>query len=192
MAHLHAAVPDLPDFLGFAATGLLFPGYPSVNAIQQEEEHMRKLAIALVLIVATAATVFANGNTERLTTIEGTVVLVAEENGRAQVTLRTEAGEEIVVEMPAGEIVRLRLRTETRIRVEGLYIGVPAEQREQLRARILARAVNTDGTNVKVNEPLKLTEQDRLQIHDYERDQVHDQDQDQDQARLQTQARDGK
>jgi hypothetical protein len=165
-----------------------------VNAIQQEEEHMRKSVIALLLVVATAAIAFANGNAEKLATIEGTVVLIAEENGRAQVTVRTEAGEEIVVEMPAAEIARLRLRTETRIRVEGLSIDVPEGQREQLRTRVLARVINIDGTDVTVKEPLRLTAQDRLQIHDYEQDQDQDQDrdQDQDQTQLQTQARDGK
>ena len=104
-----------------------------------------------------------NGNAEKLTTIEA--------NGRsrrrgewtrAQVTLRTEACEEIVVDAEPGRSYGCAC-ARRREPVEGLYIGVPEDSGSSCGRASSHWAVNAEGTNVTVNEPLKLTVQDRLQ-----------------------------
>ena len=142
---------------------------------------MRKLVIAILLVMVSAGAGFARGNSEKLTTVEGTVILVEEENSLVRLTLRTQDREQIIVEVPAGEIERLRVRVEARIQVEGVYIGVPKGQ--LVRARILARVVSTGGTDVVVEVPVQLTTRDRLQIRTWEQEQAMDQ--------TRTQAHDG-
>lgn len=157
---------------------------------------MKRLLIVLAMATLAMAMAFGEGKSEKLAEIEGTIVGITQDGDRAMVALRTDAGEEIVVEVPAGEVVRLRLRTEARVKVEGDYIGVPAAQKAQVRARVLARAVNVGGERLAVSEPLKLTTQDKAQIRQYEREQAQAGTQDrartQDQSRTKTQEKSGR
>lgn len=156
---------------------------------------MRKVLIVVLMAAAAAFGAFANGNAEKLTTLEGTVVEVEELATRAQVTLRTAAGDEVVVELPLKEMVRLQLRIEQQLRVSGVYIGVPAGEQARLRARIVARAVNVEDRETAVENPIRLTTRDREQIRAYEQEQIQVQSQDgsqtQTQTQTQTQAGDG-
>ncbi len=145
---------------------------------------MRKAIVTLLMVLAAAA-VFANGNAEKLTEIEGTVVQVESLNTRAQVMLRTAAGEDVVVEMPLQEMLRLQIRAEQQIRVSGVYIGAPAGT--QARSRILARRMYANGSESAVANPVRLTTRDREQIRLYEQEQLKLQEQLQAQTQLQTQ-----
>ena len=147
---------------------------------------MRK-ALIVILMAAAALGAFANGNAEKLTTLEGTVVGVEELATRAQFTLRTAAGDEVVVELPLKEMARLQLRIEQQLRVSGVYIGVPAGEQARVRARIVARVVNAEGRETTVEDPIRLTTRDREQIRAYEKEEL----QVQSQTQLQTQARVG-
>jgi hypothetical protein len=153
---------------------------------------MRKLALAVLVIGIAAGAAFANGNTEKLTTIEGTIVAVEPAGTLAKVMVQTQAREEVAVMVPAGEIERLRIRVQTHIRVEGVYIGVPTQLRQQQQTRLLARIVNTGEGGVPVEEPVRLTSRDRQQIRTWEREQLEDgegaQVQTQTQTQTQTQA----
>ncbi len=152
---------------------------------------MRKLVVVALLIGVAAGAAFANGNAEKLTTVEGTVVGVEQAGTLARVTVQTQAREQVMVEVPAGEIDRLQIRVQSRIRVEGVYIGVPEGQK--LQARVLARIVNADGEDVPVEDPVRLTLRDRQQIRTWEREQLQDAEGTQTQTRTQTQtqSRDG-
>ena len=145
-----------------------------------------KKAIVTLLMVLAAAAVFANGNAEKLTEIEGTVVQVESLNTRAQVMLRTAAGEDVVVEMPLQEMLRLQIRAEQQVRVSGVYIGAPAGT--QARSRILARKMYANGSESPVANPVRLTTRDREQIRLYEQEQLKLQEQLRTQTQLQTQA----
>jgi hypothetical protein len=148
---------------------------------------MRKTFVAVLLVLVAAAAAFANGNAEKLTEIEGTVVQVESLNTRAQVMLRMAGGEEVVVEMPLQEMLRLQIRAEQQVRVSGVYVGVPAGA--QVRARILARTMNASGTESAISSPVRLTTRDREQIRAYEQEQLKLQTQLQTQS--QEQDRDG-
>lgn len=152
---------------------------------------MRKLVVVALLIGVAAGAAFANGNTEKLTTVEGTVVGVEQAGTLARVMVQTQTREQVMVEVPAGEIERLQIRVQSRIRVEGVYIGVPEGQK--LQVRVLARIVNADGEDVPVEDPVRLTLRDRQQIRTWEREQLQDAEGTQTQTRTQTQAqsRDG-
>ena len=150
---------------------------------------MRKLVVGTLLVVLAAGAAFAYGNSEKLTTGEG-IVLSAEQAGDLdRVRLETQTREQVTVELPAGEIERLRIREQSRIRVEGVLIGVPEQLQERLQTRLKARTVNTGDGDVPVEDPLRVTLQERQQIRTWEREQ----DGDGTQLRTQTQdqARDG-
>jgi hypothetical protein len=149
---------------------------------------MRKLVIAVLLVMAAVGAAFANGNAEKLTAIEGTVLGVEQAGDLARIRVETQTREQVMVEVPAGEIERLQIRVQSRIRVEGVYIGVPKQQR--LQARVLARVVNTGDGDVPVEEPLRLTLQERQQIRTWEREQAQDGAGTQTQTRTQTQTQD--
>ena len=146
---------------------------------------MRKLVVAALLIGVAAGAAFANGNAEKLTTVEGTVVGVEQAGTLARVMVQTQTRGQVVVEVPAGEIERLRIRVQSRIRVEGVYIGVPEGQK--LQVRVLARIVNADGEGVPVEDPVRLTLRDRQQLRTWEREQLQDGTGTQTQAQTRTQ-----
>jgi len=150
---------------------------------------MRKLVFAVLLIGIAGGAAFANGNAEKLTTIEGTVVAVEPAGTLARVMVQTQAREEVAVMVPAGEVERLRIRVQTRIRVEGVYVGVPIQLRQQEQARLLARTVNTGEAGVPVEEPVRLTLRDRQRIRTWEREQLQDGSGTQVQTQTQTQTR---
>ncbi len=142
-----------------------------------------------MLLVVAAGAAFANGNAEKLTTIDGDVVAVEPAGDLVRVMVQTQDREQVMVELPAGEVERLRIRVQTRIRVEGVYIGVPDDQPagQAVRTRLLARTVNTGEGEVPVEEPVRLTLRDRQQIQAWERDQVQDGEGTQTQTRTQAQ-----
>ena len=158
---------------------------------------MRKLVLVMLMVVAAGAA-FANGNAEKLTTIEGDVVAIEPAGDLVRVMVQTQDREQVMVELPAGEVVRLRIRVQSQIRVEGVYIGAPEDRPEgqQVRTRLLARVVNTGEGDVPVEDPVRLTLRDRQQIRTWEREQLQDgtgaQTQTQTRTQTQTQQQTGK
>jgi hypothetical protein len=146
---------------------------------------MRKSIIVFLCVTVAAVAAFANGNAEKLTSLEGTVVLVPSEGAQVQLMLRTAEGD-VIVDMPVQEMQRLELREQERLRVDGVFVGAPAG--EQVPARILAKVVNANGKDYKVEKPVQLTTQDRTRIRTYEAEQTRLQARDQTQAQSQTQA----
>ena len=123
---------------------------------------MGKRIIAGVVMVLVGLVAFANGNAEKLSIVEGFVAIAPDESGQARIMVRAAEGEDVVVDMPLQAMQRIRLRDQDRIRVNGIYVGVPAG--EQVQARILARHVNANGTDYAIENPIQLTEQDRDRI----------------------------
>ena len=148
---------------------------------------MRKLVVAALLVMIAAGAAFANGNTEKLTTVEGTVVSIQKAGTLARLMVETQTREMVMVELPAGEIERLRIREQSRIRVEGVLIGVPEQLQQRLQTRLKARTVNTGTGDVPVEDPLRITLQERQQIRTWEREQAQDGTGTQTQAQTQTQ-----
>ena len=148
---------------------------------------MRKLVIAVLLVMIAAGAAFAYGNSEKLTTVEGIVLGVEPAGDLDRVRVETQTREMVMVELPAGEIERLRIREQSRIRVEGVLIGVPEQLQQRLQTRLKARIVNTGAGDVPVEDPLRITLQERQQIRTWEREQAQDGTGTQTQAQTQTQ-----
>lgn len=123
---------------------------------------MSKRVIAGMVMVLAGFIAFANGNAEGITTVEGVVAIAPDENGQARIMLRTAKGDDVVVDMPIPERQRIQLREQDKVRVRGIYVGVPAG--EQVQARVLARHVNANGVDYTVENPIQLTERDRDRI----------------------------
>ena len=129
---------------------------------------MGKRIITGVVMMLAGLVAFANGNAEKLSTVEGTVAIAPDENGRERIMLRTAAGQDVVVDMPVQERQRVQLRDQVRVRVNGIYVGVPAG--EQVQARVLARHVKANDTDYAIDNPVQLTERDRDRIRTCERE----------------------
>jgi hypothetical protein len=153
---------------------------------------MRKTIMVFLCVTIAALAAFANGNAEKITSLEGIVLVAQSEGAPARIMLRTAEGEDVIVDMPAKELLRLQLREQERLRVDGVFIGAPSAQQGQ--ARILARVINVNGEEFKIEEPVRLTARDRSRIRAYEAEQTRlqtrdqTQEQTQDQAQVQTQA----
>lgn len=153
---------------------------------------MRKTIMVFLCVTIAALAAFANGNAEKITSLEGIVLVAPSEGAQARIMLRTAEGEDVIVDIPAQEMLRLQLREQERLRVDGVFVGAPSGQ--QVQARIIARVINANGEEYKIEEPVRLTARDRSQIRAYEAEQIRlqtrDQTQDemQEQAQVQTQA----
>jgi hypothetical protein len=139
------------------------------------------LAMALALVAGAG---FSAGNAEKLDTLEGTLVLVPGEAEQVRAMLQLADGSKVQIDLPVREMERLQLRDQARISVRGVFVGAPSGEQ----ARVLARAVNTEGKEYAIESPIQLTERDRERIRAYDAEQVKLQTgtQTQTQARSQT------
>lgn len=139
---------------------------------------MKKALFALVLATLAAAVSFANGNTERLSWIEGEAVTIP---GEAGLALRLEDGTLVRIRADSGELKRLAVRERERIKVKGVFIGGTGDPENQ--ERIFARQMNIRGKSVTLENPEQLQERDRIQLREYEAEML--------QTRTRDQERDG-
>lgn len=151
---------------------------------------MKKIMFALILAALFLVPSIAQEE-ESLTVLEGTIMMVKGSDGQFVAMLKLANGEVVALNLPAAELQRLKLRDRERIKLSGVFIGPVAATRTQ--ARILVRTMERRGQKIDIVAPLRLTEQDRLQIRAYEEEQLRLQTQTQDrtQTQDQTQARDG-
>lgn len=130
---------------------------------------MKKTLIALLLAFAAMSLVFAGGNAEKLTDLDGTVLFVPGEDGKIQLMLQQEDGSLVRIGIGEADLERLQIKEQDRLRIRGVYVGTTGTDVEP--AKILARTMTRDQTKLKLEEPLQLTEQDRLQIRSCEEEQ---------------------
>jgi len=140
----------------------------------------RVLVVATILLFAALAA-FANGNAEKLSTVDGTAQFVPADNGQMMLVMRTARGDNLAVDMSEQELVRLQVQNREQIRVRGVVIDDSEGTQTMAMIRILAREVTRDGNTVVLQEPIKLTDRDRDRIRLYDADQDRDQDRDKDQ-----------
>ncbi len=144
---------------------------------------MKKSVVVLLMFAVVALAAFANGNGEKLSTVEGAATFTPGAQTQSRLMLQTETGEQFAIEMPETELVRLQLQNQERIRVRGVVVDSAPGDATGTQARILARAVIANGKEVKVEEPIQLMERDRDRVRLYTGDQTQDQ--------TRTQSRDG-
>jgi len=123
---------------------------------------MKKTILALLFAVAAVSLAFAGGNAEKLTDIEGTVLYAPGADGATQLMLRQKDGSLVQIGIPEAELERLQLKEQDQVKIRGVFIGTTGT--DPAPSRILARTMTRDRTKLKLEEPLQLTEQDRLQI----------------------------
>ena len=151
---------------------------------------MKKIAIMFILAMALVLPSLAQEEAERLSLLEGSIVMVKGGDGRTMTMLRLANGELIGIELPAGAAERLQLKERERLSVRGVYIGAVAKA--QIEARIFVRSMTRAGRDVDIENAVMLTERDRLQLRTWEAEelQLRTQDRTQDRIQGQTQTRD--
>ncbi len=137
------------------------------------------------MFLALSFSAVAQGEAEKITVMEGTLVMVQGSEGQTMTMLRTAKGSLVALEMPDGETERLALRARDKMKVSGVLIGAATGTKTQ--ARILVRTMINKSQTLVVENPVQLNDQDRLQIRAYEEKQLLTQTQTQTQTRTQTQ-----
>lgn len=130
---------------------------------------MKKLTIAILVLLAVIPMAFANGNGEKQTTINGVAVMTQNADGTKNLAIQTKEGKMIQVEISSGDLDRLQIRDQEQLRVKGVYLGETKETQTQ--ERIFARTMTMAGKSAKLQEPVQLTEQERAQVRAYEDEQ---------------------
>jgi hypothetical protein len=155
-----------------------------------EDTDMKKTMFALLFAAIGLVASMAQEQEEPLTALEGTVLMVKGSDGQFVAMLKLADGKVVALNLPAEELQRLKLRNRERIKLSGVYIG--AVEGSKTQARILVRTMERRGQKIDIAEPIRLTEQDRVQIRAYEEEQLRLQTQARDQTRTQdqTQAQD--
>ena len=119
---------------------------------------MKRNLIAAALFAA-AALLWANGNAEKLSDLDGTVTGMQVTGTQAMIQLRLQDGTGTEVMVPAGEAQRLMIRVQDRVQVRGVLVqGDPTTQTP---ARMYARQWTNGSGNSTIAEPIKLTQRDR-------------------------------
>ena len=130
---------------------------------------MKKTLTVLLLAIAAGSLAFAGGNAEKLTTLDGTVLFIPGTDGATQLMLQQKDGTLVQIGITEAELARLQLKEQDRLQIRGVYIGETTI--DTAPARILARTMTRDKTKLTLEEPLQLTEQDRLRIRTCEEEQ---------------------
>ncbi len=129
---------------------------------------MKKTLIAL-LFVAAGALLFAGGNSEKLTDLEGVALYETGADGATVLMLQQRDGTRVQLALSEADLTRLQLKDQDRLQVRGVYIG--STEADGTPARLLARTMTRDKIQLKLEDPVQLTEQDRLRIRAYETEQ---------------------
>jgi len=130
---------------------------------------MNKAAISMLVLMAIIPTAFANGNGESQETISGVAVMTRNADGTQNISIQTDEGKLIQVAISKGDLERLRIRDQERLRINGVYLGETGQTRAM--ERIFARTITRNGKTEKLREPIQLTGQERalLRAHEAER-----------------------
>ncbi len=146
---------------------------------------MKGLSIMIVVLVVAGLSLMAQGNVEsieKLTEVEGTVEIVQDATGRPTVLLTLDDGTQVELQVP--EAVRMLLQNRERIKLEGVYLG-PTEQ-FQTGHQLFVRSMTRNGVRTPVENPVRLNEQQQLQLRAYEGEQLQTRTQSQNQNQVHT------
>lgn len=121
----------------------------------------RILTILAVFAVATGA-LWANGNAEKVTTMEGTVIVAPESAVQNRVMLQLRDGSQVEVMVPGGELNQLQIRDQEQLQIRGVMINADPAVGQQV--RLYAREVVAAGKTLKVEKAIQLTQQDRERL----------------------------
>lgn len=148
---------------------------------------MKRIGLVAVFVALSVGALWANGNAEKLSTVEGLVVQVTPLQAEARVALQLASGETVEVLLPAEEVNRLQIKEQVQVRFQGVL--VKGDEGAQIQTKLYARLCEVNGKQEQVKNAVKLSTQDqerlRLQLKDGTGDQI--QTQTQTQTRTQTQ-----
>uniref|UniRef100_A0A7C3I1J5 Uncharacterized protein n=1 Tax=Gracilinema caldarium TaxID=215591 RepID=A0A7C3I1J5_9SPIR len=146
---------------------------------------MKRLGLVAVLVVLSVGALWANGNAEKLSTVEGLVVQVTPLEANAQVALQLASGETVEVLFPAEEVNRLQIKEQVQVRFQGVLIK--GDEATQIQTKLYARLCEVNGKMEQVQNAVKLSTQDQERLRLQSKDGTGDQIQTQTQTRTQTQ-----
>jgi len=159
-----------------------------ISKEHNQEVSMKRIGLVAMFVALSVGALWANGNAEKLSTVEGLVVQVTPLEANAQVALQLANGETVEVLLPVEELARLQIQERVQIRFQGVL--VKGDENAQIQTRLYARTCEINGKQEQVKNAVKLSTQDqerlRLQLKDGSGDQIQTQTQTQTQTRTQT------
>jgi hypothetical protein len=123
---------------------------------------MKRILTILAVFVVAGGALWANGNAEKVTTMEGTVIVAPEAAVQNRVMLQLGDGSQVEVMVPGGELQQLQIRDQQQIQIRGVMINADPTVGQQV--RLYAREVVAAGKDLKVKEAIQLTQQDRERV----------------------------
>jgi hypothetical protein len=130
---------------------------------------MKKIIILGILLSLVGISLFAQGNMEILektTLLDGTIEFVMNPMGKNTVYLVQEDGTKVEILIPEGAITQLQLRNMERVQIEGIFLGESSQN--QMQEKLFARILVRNRVRISINDPIQLSEQDRLQLRIYQ------------------------
>lgn len=150
---------------------------------------MKRISLVALFVALSVGALWANGNAEKLSAVEGTVLQVTPLQTEARVALQLASGETVEVVLPVEEVARLQVREQARIRFEGVL--VEGDSAAQIQTRLYARTCEVNGKQEQVQNAVKLSTQDQERLRQQLKDGSGDQVQNQTQTRTQSETNTG-
>ena len=170
------------EYLGVECiSNWICPVYNNIN----QEVSMKRIAMTVLMVALGIGALWANGNAEKLSTVEGTVLQVTPLQAEARVALQLASGETVEVVLPAEELTRLQIREQAHIRFQGVL--VQGDTTAQIQTKLYARTCEVNGKQEQVKNAVKLSTQDQERLRQQLKDGTGDMTQTQTQTRTQTQ-----
>ncbi|MEJ5187668.1 hypothetical protein [Treponema sp. J25] len=123
---------------------------------------MKRFGLIALVVTLSMGTLWANGNQEKLSTLEGTILQITPLQTEARISLQSSNGEIVEVILPLKEIARLQIREQARIRFHGVL--VPGDTTAQIQTRLYARTCEINGKQEQVQDAVRLTAQDQERL----------------------------
>jgi hypothetical protein len=133
---------------------------------------MKKFIVLGILLSLVGLSLFAQGNMEILektTLLDGTLEFVMNPIGKPTVYLVQEDGTKVEILLPEGAITQLQLRNMERVQIEGIFLGKSSQN--QMQEKLFARIVVRNRERISINNPIQLSEQERLQLRIYQNEE---------------------
>jgi len=123
---------------------------------------MKRILTILAVFAVAGGALWANGNAEKVTTMEGTVIVAPDSAVQNRVMLQLRDGSEVEVMVPGGDLEQLQIRDQQRIQIRGVMINADPTVGQQV--RLYAREVVAEGKTLRVEKAIQLTQQDRERL----------------------------
>lgn len=123
---------------------------------------MKRILTILAVFAVAGGALWANGNAEKVTAMEGTVIVAPDSAVQNRVMLQLRDGSQVEVMVPGGELQQLQIRDQQQLQIRGVMLNADPTVGQQV--RLYAREVVAENKVLRVEKAIQLTQQDRERL----------------------------